>query len=383
MAIWSNRCREIGEFLTSVGEPQWRYRQVIHGVYKAHARKWHHIEGLPSGLQWRLKDRFGRFVLSYRPGDESEGDYAQKVLLKARRDEARVEAVSLQFRTHRSLCISSQVGCAFKCGFCATGRVGLKRQLDADEISDQVLYFLQQGQKVDGVSLMGMGEPLANPKVFDALRILTSQDLFGFSARRMNVSTVGVIPGILKLTEEMPQVNVAFSLHSPFTEERNKLVPLNRMYPFGQVFDVLDRRIRKTGRRVWICYLVLQGQNDTQDHAKALVQLLKDRPSETRYLYHVNLLPYNVGRSVPEQFQRADVGGVEVFQKILQENNVSCSYRNSFGSSIDAACGQLFAGYEDTQKSVPGRVRPASETRTTHEESQHTPAADPTPTVDA
>jgi len=264
----------------------------------------------------------------------------------------------LQFHSHRSLCISSQVGCAFKCGFCATGRVGLMRQLDADDISDQVLYFMQRGQKIDGVSFMGMGEPLANPKTFDALRMLTSPDMFGFSSRRMNISTVGVIPGIVKLTNELPQINLAFSLHSPFTEERNRLVPLNRMYPMKEVFDVLDQRIRKTGRRIWICYLVLQGQNDSEDHARALVQLIKDRPTETRYLYHINLLPYNVARSVPENFLRAEVNSVEVFQRILQENRISCSYRNSFGHGIDAACGQLYAGYEDKLKGAAATPMP-------------------------
>merc|ERR1712007_368368 len=116
--------------------------------------------GIPNGLKWRLKDRFGKYILSFAPANSVEGDFAKKVLLRSFKDEARIEAVSLQFRTHQSLCISSQVGCAFQCAFCATGRVGLKRQLDADEIVDQVLTFLQRGQKVDGVSMMGMGEPL-------------------------------------------------------------------------------------------------------------------------------------------------------------------------------------------------------------------------------
>merc|ERR1712014_263984 len=107
----------------------------------------------------------------------------------------------------------------------------------------------------------------------------------------------------------------------------------------------------KIGRRIWICYLMLQGQNDSPDHARALVQILKDRPSETRYLYHVNLLPYNVGRAVPEHFARAAAERVETFQKILEQNRVASSFRNSFGHGIDAACGQLFAGYEDVANS--------------------------------
>lgn len=356
----SPRCKSLAEFLTSIEEPKWRLKQVLHGVYKTHRRKWHHIEGLPRGLQMKLKVRFGKYVSSLGNGPEQEGDFAKKVLLRSFKDDARVEAVSLQFKSHQSLCISSQVGCAFQCAFCATGKIGLKRQLDADEIADQVLYFLQRGHKVDSVSFMGMGEPLGNPRVFDALRIITSRDLMGFSTRRMNVSTVGVIPGILKLTEEFPQVNLAFSLHSPFTEERNRLVPLNRMFPMAEVFDVLDRRIRQTGRRVWICYLMLKGQNDSREHARALVHLLRERPSETRYLYHVNLLPYNVGRAVADDFARLEAAGVEAFQRVLQENGVSSSFRNSFGSKIDAACGQLFAGYDGSVSGAPPLLRPTS-----------------------
>eukprot|EP00929_Paragymnodinium_shiwhaense_P073445 TRINITY_DN37425_c0_g1_i1.p1 TRINITY_DN37425_c0_g1~~TRINITY_DN37425_c0_g1_i1.p1 ORF type:complete len:373 (-),score=67.40 TRINITY_DN37425_c0_g1_i1:455-1573(-) len=372
MAAYSPRCRAITEFLTSIGEPEFRIRQVLHGVYKAHAYKWHKIEGVPTGLKWKLKDRFGKYVLNFQPAGSQEGDQAHKVMLKSFKDQTRVEAVSLAFRSHRSLCISSQVGCAFQCAFCATGRIGLKRQLDADEIADQVLYFMQLGQKIDSVSFMGMGEPLANPKVYDALRVLTSPELVGMSTRRMVVSTVGVIPGILKLTEEMPQVNLVFSLHSPFTEERDRLVPLNKMYPMKQVFETIDMRIRKTGRRVWVCYLMLQGQNDTEDHAKALVQWIKDRPSETRYLYHINLLPYNIGRSVPEHFARADVGGVEKFQKVIAQSGISCSYRNSFGSKIDAACGQLYADYEDKLKGMSLSARPPARTKSSTAESAST-----------
>lgn len=329
------------------------------GIYKSYQVKWHAIDGLPKTLRWRLKDQFGKYITSWRPEAVGEGDNAEKLLLHSHRDQARVEAVSLKFHTHRSLCISSQVGCAFQCAFCATGKVGLKRQLDADEITDQVLHFLQRGHKVDGVSFMGMGEPLGNPKIFDALRILNAKELFGMSYRRLNISTVGVIPGIRKLTEDFPQVNLAFSLHSPFTEERNKLVPLNKMFPMGEVFDALDQHIRSTGRRIWICYLLLDGINDSADHARALAQMIRDRPVETRYLYHVNLLPYNVGRAVPEHFNRLGIEGTENFQRILQEHRVTSSYRNSFGHGIDAACGQLFAGYEEVvARAVQPGLRP-------------------------
>jgi len=360
LAQSSPRIRALAEYLESIKEPRWRLKQVLHGIYQAHQRKWHGIEGLPRGLQWKLKDRFGKYVSSLATGPEQEGDFAKKILLRSFKDDARVEAVSLQFKSHQSLCISSQVGCAFQCAFCATGKVGLKRQLDADEITDQVLHFLQCGHNVNSISLMGMGEPLGNPRVFDALGILTSSELYAFSRRRINISTVGVIPGIVKLTEEFPQVNLAFSLHSPFTEERNRLVPINRMFPMSEVFEVLDRRICRTGRRIWICYLMLKDQNDTVEHARALVHLLRERPSETRYLYHVNLLPYNTGHGVPDHFLRLEAAGVDTFQRVLQENGISSSFRNSFGSGIDAACGQLFAGYESTRGSSPPLLRPTS-----------------------
>nr|CEL66407.1 TPA: Ribosomal RNA large subunit methyltransferase Cfr [Neospora caninum Liverpool] len=164
--------------------------------------------------------------LSLEALQESTDKHARKVLFRCRPDDARVEAVALAFPNHVSLCISSQAGCAFNCSFCSVGKSGFLRQLSADEITDQVLFFLRQGIKIDSVSLMGMGEPLANPKVFDALRILTDPLLFNFSARKLAVSTLGVLPGIKKLTEEHPQVNLAFSLHSPFPEERNLLVSL-------------------------------------------------------------------------------------------------------------------------------------------------------------
>mmetsp|Transcript_51000 Transcript_51000/g.119259 ORF Transcript_51000/g.119259 Transcript_51000/m.119259 type:complete len:364 (+) Transcript_51000:109-1200(+) len=361
-AAVSPRCRAIAEFLDSLSEPAWRMKQVQKYIYSGYKYKWHVMEELPTGLRMRLKEKFGKYVMSFAPTHVAEGDNAQKVLLQSHRDKARVEAVSLNFRTHRSLCISSQVGCAFQCSFCATGKIGLKRQLDADEISDQVLHFLQRGQKIDGVSFMGMGEPLANPKIFDALEILTNPEFLAFSRRRMNVSTVGVIPGLLKLQETYPQVNVAFSLHSPFTDERNRLVPLNKMYPMEKVFEVLDQRIRLTGRQVWVSYLLLQGQNDTEEHAKALVQLIKrDRPSEVRYLYHVNLLPYNTGKSVPDSYGRTGRESVEVFQRMLQENGISNSYRNSFGHGIDAACGQLFAGYEAKNRAASVASTPSAE----------------------
>jgi adenine C2-methylase RlmN of 23S rRNA A2503 and tRNA A37 len=200
---------------------------------------------------------------------------------------------------------------------------------------------------------MGMGEPLSNPKVFDAISALKNRDQFGLSASRINVSTIGILPGLAKLNTVHPDVNVAFSLHSPFPDQRRELMPIEKVYPFADTLNVLDERIRKTKNRVWIAYLLLRGVNDSQDHARALVNIIKSRPAEIRYLYHVNLLPYNPGRT-PQGLKRVD--DISAFHKILDNARISTSYRNSFGRSIDAACGQLFAEYERKTVQAPIHV---------------------------
>eukprot|EP00397_Hematodinium_sp_SG-2012_P047890 GEMP01054640.1.p1 GENE.GEMP01054640.1~~GEMP01054640.1.p1 ORF type:complete len:462 (+),score=95.63 GEMP01054640.1:10-1395(+) len=341
----SPRCSKVLAFLERRGEPAFRQKQVVEGIYKVKAHKWHAIYNLPQSVRWALKQEFGKYTSSIAPVEVKESKFANKVLFRCHSDNQKIEAVSLKFNTHRSLCISSQVGCAFACSFCATGAIGFNRQLTADELADQVIYFLGRGEEVDSVSFMGMGEPLGNPKLFDAIDILTDPSMLAMSRRRMNVSTIGVLPGIVKLTEKYPQVNLAFSLHSPFTEQRNKLVPLNRMYPFQEIFPVLDDRIKKTGRRIWVAYLLLKDVNDSKDHAEALAEIIRNRPVETKYLYHINLLPYNPTEQGASEGYKMSVQ-VELFRSILRANNISSSYRNAFGVDIDAACGQLYATYE-------------------------------------
>jgi adenine C2-methylase RlmN of 23S rRNA A2503 and tRNA A37 len=191
---------------------------------------------------------------------------------------------------------------------------------------------------------MGMGEPLANPKVFDAIAAITNPNQFNVSNSRVNLSTIGIIPGLVKLTERHPNINVTFSLHSPFPEQRVKLMPIEKVYPSKSVFEYLDERIRRTKNRVWVAYLLLDGINDSPNHARAIVDIIKSRPLEVRYLYHINLLPYNTARSVPGDLKR--VSDIAVFKRIIDNAGISNSYRNSFGRGIDAACGQLYADYE-------------------------------------
>lgn len=342
----SPRLQKIHDLFVERDIPLWRLKQVSRAIYSGHAN-FSTLPELPKDVRHLLVEKFERDrISSLSPVREStsSNDGARKILF-ACEDGAKIETVGLQFPTHYSLCISSQVGCGFACSFCATGAVGFKRQLTADEIADQVLFFRASGG-VDSVSFMGMGEPLANPAVFSALDILTSRKYMEISDRRFNVSTIGIIPGIKKLNDKYPHVNLAYSLHSPFPAERASLMPIQKTFAFEKVFDVLDERIRASNKKLWIAYLLLEGVNDSSTHAKELVRLIKARDRKISYLYHVNLLPYNEidPADLTKKFKYSD--RVFEFQKILTNNNISVSFRNSFGRDIDAACGQLYAQYQ-------------------------------------
>ncbi len=319
---------------------------INYAIYKKGIVDYEKITTIPKELGKLLKENLGD-VLSLKKVFEAEGGQAHKVLFETR-DGHRIEAVRMLFKgEHESLCISSQSGCALACRFCATGAIGFKKNLTAEEISDQVLYFKSLGFEVDSISFMGMGEPLANfENVFSALRIITGD--MGIGERHINVSTVGIIPSIKRLTEEFPQINLAYSLHNAFPEERLQLMPITKAYPMDKVFEVLDVRIQKTNRRIFLAYILLGGLNDTEKHARELVDIIKKRGKHS-YLYHVNLIRFNPGPTTTN-FQKSKEEDVNRFKKIIDVSRVSYSMRQSFGLDIYAACGQLYAGYKLSPK---------------------------------
>ena len=336
----------IEEFLRLRGEPKYRFSQITEGIFKQRLDNFEKITMLPKMLRRELKERFGS-VLTISPIKEEKSPYTAKLLFKLK-DGERVEAVKMEFRGKKeweSLCISSQVGCNLGCAFCATGKIGLKRNLTPDEIIDQSLYFHLKGDRVHSISFMGMGEPLANPAIFAAIRALTNKKLFGFSQRKLNVSTVGLVPGIKRLTEEFPQINIAFSLHTPFENQRRKLMPIAKHYPTEEVMSVLDKHAKRNKRKVFLSYMMLKGINDSSAHLEALKNLVKGR-GEISYLYHVNLITYNPTPGVKRWFQCADKEKIEWFKKELKKAGISVTIRQSFGTEIHAVCGQLYAKYK-------------------------------------
>ncbi len=332
--------------LAELGEPGYRARQVYDAVFRRQRGEFADMHPLPEALRADLAAELGPSILSLKPVAASTSPQVNNTLFETA-DGERVEAVLMRFEAGwTSLCVSTQVGCGLGCTFCATGAVGLRRNLTADEITDQVLAFQLEGEAIDSISFMGMGEALANRASFGAFELLTRDDLFNLGARRLSVSTVGIIPGMKRLTAEFPQINLTFSLHSPFPEQRQELIPVSRRYPLADCLEVLDHHVEVTGRKVYLAYLVLAGVNDSDDHLEALVDLVKERAHwETRF--HVNLVRFNpLGIESPIAYDSADESVMRRFLGRLEGAGVHATIRRSFGVDIDAACGQLYAKYQ-------------------------------------
>ncbi|GAA0350217.1 Cfr family 23S rRNA (adenine(2503)-C(8))-methyltransferase [Bacillus horti] len=332
-------------FLRSLNEPNFRFKQITEAIFKHRNGEFNKMTVLPKVLREALAKEFGPSILTVVPVVETTSQQVNKVLLKMP-DNNQVEAVRLKYEAGwESFCISSQSGCGLGCTFCSTGAIGLKRSLSVDEITDQLLYFYLKGHSLDSISFMGMGEALANVNIFEALKVLTNPQLFALSPRRITVSTVGIIPNIQEMTRRFPQINLTFSLHSPFHDQRSRLMPINNRYPLDKVLEVLDEHIQETGRKVYIAYVMLRGVNDSTDHADALVKLIQEKSNNTN-LYHVNLIRYNPTVGTPQKYGQTDEKKLQAFYQIVKSAGIHVTVRRQFGRDIDAACGQLYGQYE-------------------------------------
>lgn len=318
-------------------EPKFRYTQINKAVWQDYISSWEEASSLPKALRESLA---AACPLEIRAelSKSAEGPKSLKAIIIFDDGEA-IETVLIRQKGGRNtVCVSSQAGCPLGCTFCATGMNGFVRNLTAEEIVQQVLYwarFLKQenrGEKIENLVFMGMGEPFLNyPEFIKAVKFLNNPETFNIGARRMSVSTSGIVEGIKRLAGEKLQINLAISLHAAFDDLRRSLMPIAKKYPLHEIFKAVDSYIAKTGRRVMFEYLMIKGINDTDKDALELAKLMK------KPLYMVNLIPYNAtGR-----FKPSDRGRIEAFKKILEDNGVPATIRLSFGSGIDAACGQL------------------------------------------
>jgi len=251
-----------------------------------------------------------------------------------------IETVLMRHRGGRNtVCVSSQAGCPLGCDFCLTGQRGFTRNLTAGEIVGQIIVFARilklEDERIRNVVFMGMGEPFLNyDAVMNSIRLMNDPEGLKIGARRISISTIGIVKGIKKLTREPLQINLAVSLHIPDDRLRTRLIPANKEHPIGEVLEAVAGYIESTGRKVMIEYLLLDGINDSPEDAKKLIILLK---RSLRHLYYVNLITYNP----TGKYRSPPRNRIEKFQKALEEAGITVTLRHRFGREIKAACGQL------------------------------------------
>ncbi|WP_433674199.1 radical SAM protein [Microbacterium gorillae] len=336
----------IRDHLSHAGEPAFRFHQLITAWQASTAETFAEVDALPKRLRDQLAEQFGPRLHPLTALEVQRDEHVEKVLFSSDSG-ARIETVVSHYRAGwDSMCVSSQAGCGLGCTFCATGAVGLIRNLSADEIVAQVMHprWTRAGlARPASVAFMGMGEALANPHVFDALTLLTDREYAGMSARRVTVSTVGFAPSLERLVNQHPQVTITLSVHSPFSTQRRQIIPLEERFPLARNLDILDRHTAVSRRKVYLAYLLIAGVNDGDDHLAALAELVRERSRPE--LFHVSVIRYNEAAGAAPEYRAPSSNRVDEFVHGLTARGIHATRRRQLGSGIDAACGQLHAKY--------------------------------------
>lgn len=324
---------ELQDLVKELGQPAFRAKQLNEWIRDKNVCSFDEMTNLPAALREKLSERFS-FNVPVELVKQVSKDGSRKYLLQFS-DGVSVETVGMPNRNKLAVCISSQAGCAMGCAFCATGLAGLSRSLTAQEMVDQVLHVARDfGERVTSVVFMGQGEPFANfDATVQALRILNDPDGLAIGARHLTVSTCGVIPGIRRFAELPEQFTLAISLHSAIQGTRNQLMPGVKKYTLLRLHEAIQLYVEKTGRRPTYEFAMIDGINDTNPEMQALVDFCAGT------LCHVNLIQLN---NIPDSpFRPSPIEKVESLQRRLTMHGVETTIRNSRGSDIDAACGQL------------------------------------------
>ena len=354
----------LGERLVADGHPRYRAGQIFEWLYPRRAETPEAMTNLPANLRaWLLANYdFEATSLVQR---KASSDVTQKILQRLR-DGSLIETVIIrapmegvgQEKSRRTICISTQVGCAYGCKFCASGLEGWKRDLSVGEIVSQLVQVCRIEDKADparaaeglasfdNIVVMGMGEPLANyDNLLAALRIVNAPWGFGFGARRVTISTSGVVPKILKLAEEPLGFRLAISLHGATNEVRNQIMPVNKKFPLEELIPAAKAFARKHGRMLTLEFILIEDINDSLEQAKKLAVIARELHA------HVNLIPYNKVEGLP--WVRPSLTRQDRFVKELRALGVTATLRREKGHDIDAACGQLRLQKEKQERLDP------------------------------
>lgn len=324
--------QEISELLVDQPNPKMRGKQIAHHIYRRAVNDFEQMLDLPQDLRAHLVEKYTVSPIQIAT-HRTSSDQVDKLLVH-NGDENVYECVLLPYKDRVSCCISSQVGCPMGCTFCATGLGGFDRNLTAGEIVGQYLELQRLSERrVSHVVFMGMGEPLLNLKnVLKALQIL--HDEIGLSYRHITVSTVGLVPQIKELGTHKLPIHLALSLHSPFDNVRDRLMPVNQKWPVREVVKTMRDYQNATGRKVTFEYLLISEVNDTEEQAEALIPLLKGMPNV------VNLIPFN-WVDTGNGYSRPSKERVRAFRRVLERAGMNVTERQERGHDIAAACGQL------------------------------------------
>lgn len=353
-------------------QPKYRLKQIKQAIFRDLITDWQEAKWLPKELREKLKKAVSLEIKAETIVSKDKD--AIKALIKFS-DGLKVETVLMRHNNRNTVCLSSQVGCPLGCLFCATGKLGFKRNLTDWEIVSQVLFFARllknichsearpsqaaeaeestplidrkqrsfvrqrrpqdDNDRINNLVLMGMGEPFLNyDNVMSAIRILNDADGLGIGARHISISTVGIIEGIKKLAKENLQANLAISLHAPNNELRSKLIPINEKYSLEKIMTAVADYIQRTNRKVMFEYLMIKDLNDMEKCAKQLADLVKDFKKP---LIMINLIKYNL----TGDFKPSETEGIKKFKDILIKEGIFTTERYRFGEDIMAACGQL------------------------------------------
>jgi 23S rRNA (adenine2503-C2)-methyltransferase len=328
-------------WLSKHGEPAYRAKQIRRHATHGTEGGFEDLTDLPKPLRDSLARSF-RWSSVDPVREEASADGETRKALLELRDGHHIESVLMPHHGARNaVCVSTQAGCPMACAFCATGEMGLVRNLTAGEIVDQIRHWQRElaprNERVSHVVYMGMGEPFNNyDATLASVRSLIDPEEFGISPRRLTISTCGVVPGIDALGEEGLPINLAVSLHAPDDPTRARIMPINRKWGVEDVLAAAARYVKRTKRRVTFEYVLLSGVNDSVDTARSLASLIT-RHGPTKDA-HVNLIPYNPGAG---GFRRPSVERMEAFTAVLQEQGIAATLRISKGQDIAAGCGQL------------------------------------------
>ena len=331
---------ELKKALKNWGADEFRARQIFAWIYKKGAGDFMQMSDLPLDLRERLKENFYLFGLKLIQAFKSHD--GTKKFLFALKDANSIEAVTIPTEKRITGCISTQAGCKFKCSFCASGALGFKRNLTSAEMLEEILFLKNNSpqKKTTHIVFMGIGEPLDNYiNVMKAIRIINSRLGLNIGARRITISTNGIIPGIKRLSQEDLQIELSISLHAADEKTRARIMPINKIYPLKDLISTCREYIRKTNRQITFEYILIKGVNSDLQNARKLSTILKDLNCK------VNLIPANTIKEY--KIEPPKHSEVLVFKNLLLKQGINVTLRKPRGQDIEAACGQLRLRYEE------------------------------------